>query len=154
MRCRRICFSSTDVDPQSSLRHLTCSGKLVGSYDSCTRLANTPADSSVERWIYKPGADNQSGRRWNFFFLTKIDKDRRWLIAILYSPSIGMRWFSQLFVLGEPETVLSKHLLGVKSLLCEAWENSLPWRDGCFLSKNNWHAIVSAVFLSIIRPWL
>lgn len=48
---------------------------------------------------------------------------------MLYSSSTGMRWFSRLFVLGEAETVLSKlpvHLLDVKSLLCEAWENSLP----------------------------
>lgn len=112
---QKLCFSSTNKQPQTHLRRR---GKLLAIMTLTTGLASIRVDLlTVELQAFLPTWQKAQC----FFFLTKMGKGCCVLITIL-SPTTRIRQSSQLFVLAEPDSVLSTRPVGiveVKSSFCE-----------------------------------
>lgn len=119
--CNEECASPPWIkNPKVASGHWCAVGNWLAVTILATWLANTPVDLFC--WLLDLQAiiltTNQA--KGAIFFLTQMGKDCYLLRAILYSLVIWMRWFLQLFVLVESDSVLSKppvHLLEVKSFI-------------------------------------
>lgn len=156
MRCGRESASPPWIENLRAASATSCCIGTGWQLDSFLGWPTPQHSSSIECWIYKPGTDKQPGRRCNFFlpnFFTRLGKGCCWLKAFLYSPSIGIRWFSQLFVLSEPETLLRKlpiHLL--KSCFVRRKRILFHERISVFSQRLVGLQLVSAIVLPRIRP--